>query len=138
MKPWPAVIVHGLAGARSALSPGLPVRLLSAEGAALSMGVGWWQALVAAARAAHPGTPCADILDCADSPGRAMAALRMHQSALVLAPDTPGVAAIARIAAAQGAVLLTERPPALDLGRPGAARALSAWLAAGDRPSPVG
>ena len=67
------------AQARLALAPGLPVTLLSAEGAALYMGVGWWQALVGAARASYPATPCADILDCADSPGRAMAALRMGQ-----------------------------------------------------------
>ena len=50
----------------------------------------------------------------------------------MLDPAVPGFAAIERIAAAQGAVLLRERPNALDLGRPDAARALAAWLAAGD------
>jgi hypothetical protein len=138
MKSWPMVVVHDLAQARLALAPGLPVALLSAEGAALYMGVGWWQALVAAARAAHPGTPCADILDCADSPGRAMAALRMRQPGLFLDANVPGFAAIAQIAAAQGAVLLRERPAALDLGGPNAARALAAWLGADDKGLPVG
>ena len=76
--------------------------LISAEGAALYMGVAWWQALVAAARAAHPSTPCTDVLDCADSPGRAMAALRMGQRALVLTSSVPGSAAVDRIASAAG------------------------------------
>ncbi|MBV9653703.1 MAG: hypothetical protein JOZ42_03975 [Acetobacteraceae bacterium] len=138
MKNWPAVVVHGMADAAAALAPGLPVRLLSAEGAACFIGVGWWQALVTGARARHPATPCADILDCGDSPGRAMAALRMRQPALVLAPDVPAFAAVRRAAAAQGAVLLGERPPALDLADPRARLRLAAWLEAGDSPSPLG
>jgi hypothetical protein len=137
MTSWPAVVVHDLEQARLTLACGLPVTLLSAEGAALYMGVGWWQALAAAARAAHPATPCADLLDCADSPGRAMAALRMRQPGLVLDPNVAGFAAVERIASAQGTVLLRERPPALDLGRPDAARALAAWLAS-DSGLPVG
>lgn len=130
--------MHGLPDASAALAPGLAVRLLSAEGAASSLGVGWWQALVAGARARHPATPCADILDCGDSPGRAMAALRMRQPALVLAPGVPAFAAVSRAAAAQGAVLLAKRPPALDLADPRAPRALAAWLTAGDRAFPLG
>lgn len=42
----PAVIVHGLDNARTALAPGRPVTLLSAPGAALYAGCGWWRALV--------------------------------------------------------------------------------------------
>ena len=43
---YPAVIVHGLGDARLALSVGLTVTLLSAPGAALYAGCGWWRALV--------------------------------------------------------------------------------------------
>ena len=111
----PAVIVHGLEHACAALAPGLPVTLLSAPGLALAGGCGWWQALVRKARQAAPNTPFADILDCADAPGMAMAALRLKQGILRLDGTSPAFPAVARAAAAQGAVLLPSAPPALDL-----------------------
>jgi hypothetical protein len=126
-----AVVVHGLSDAQAALRPGLPVALLSAPGAALFGGCLWWRELVAAARAAAPRTPAQDILDCADAPGRAMAALRMGQPLLVLDPACPGYGAVAGAAAALGARVLAERPPAIDLASPGARRRLARWLGAG-------
>jgi hypothetical protein len=122
----PAVVVHGLAHALAALAPGLAVTLLSAPGAGAFAGALWWRALVAQARAAHPATPCADILDCADAPGHAMAAIRAGQQTLVLDPACPAfprIAALARV--------LPARPPALDLAAHGAARQLHAWLLQG-------
>ena len=133
---FPAVIVHGLADASEALAPGLPVTLLSAEGAALFAGCLWWRALVETARREHPATPIEDILDCADSPGRAMAALRIGQRTLVLSPRVAGFEAVATAAAAQGSRVLSMAPPALDLAKPGAARRLRAWLAG--PPAPPG
>ncbi len=131
---WPrAVVVHGWGHACAALSPGLPVTLLSGHGAALYGGVGWWQALIAAARAVHPGTRTADILDCADAPGAAMAALRRGQRALVLDPACPAFATVSQVAALCDAVVLSARPAALDLADPGAARTLAAWLGRDDR-----
>jgi hypothetical protein len=124
----PAVVVHGLAQARAALAPGLPVTLLSAPGAALYAGCGWWRALVRAASEERPGADPADILDCADAPGRALEALRIGQRALVLLPGAPGRDEVAATAAAHGAALLDARPPALDLGDPRAARDLARWL----------
>lgn len=119
----PAIVVHGLADAVAALAPGLPVTLLSAPGAGVYAGAGWWRALVEAARATHPATSCADLLDCADAPGMAMAAIRAGQKLLVLDPACPAYARIATLA-----TLLPARPPALDLGDRGAARQLRAWL----------
>lgn len=110
MKLPPAVIVHGLAQARLAVAAG-PVTLLSAPGAALYAGCGWWRALVAASLTAGP-----DVLDCADAPGRAMAALRVGQKALILAPDHPSFAAVAGAAATLGARLLARRPASFDPG----------------------
>jgi hypothetical protein len=127
----PAVIVHGLAMARAALAPGLPVTLLSAEGAAIMGGVGWWRALVAAARAGQPAAGFTDILDCGDAPGRALEALRAGQIMLVLRADPRVFADLAQRAAALGAVLLPEAPPALDLGDARASRRLHAWLRTG-------
>ncbi|MGH7040587.1 MAG: hypothetical protein ACREFY_00455, partial [Acetobacteraceae bacterium] len=109
----PAVIVHGLDDARAALAPRRPVTLLSAPGAALYAGCGWWRALVRLAGAERPagdtpggGTPggdhIVDILDCADAAGAAFAALRLGQCWLVLAPAAPGFAAAAAVAARRG------------------------------------
>jgi hypothetical protein len=117
----PAVVVHGLRDARAALAPGLPVTLLSARGAAVYAGCGWWRALMQAAGAEF------DILDCADAPGYAMAALRIGQRAIVLDPG-PAFAAVSAAAATLGAAVLADRPPALDLAEPGAQRRLLAWL----------
>ena len=125
----PAVIVHSAADARLALAPGLPVTLVSAPGAALYAGAGWWLGLIAAARAAHPDRRFDDVLDCGDAPGAAAEALRAGQRSLVLHPTAPAVFERVRLMAeALGATLLTEMPEALDLARPGAARRLGRWL----------
>jgi hypothetical protein len=127
----PAVIVHGAPDVRRALAPARAVTLLSAPGAALYAGAGWWVALMAAARAAHPGRAFDDVLDCADAPGRAAEALRAGQRLLVLCGAPPALFARVRLMAdALDAEVLPERPPALDLARPGAARRLADWLAA--------
>jgi hypothetical protein len=126
----PAVVIHGLAQARAALALGLPVTLLSAPGAGIYGGVGWWRAMIAAAviEAGGLGPQVRDVLDCGDSPGRAMEALRGGQALLILRCG-PGVwDDIAERAARQGALLLHARPPALDLAGRGAARHLRGWL----------
>jgi hypothetical protein len=127
---YPAVIVHGLADARAALAPGLPVTLLSAPGAALFAGCLWWRELVAAARSDYPDTPATDILDCADAPGTAMGALRSGLCRLILWPNAPSRPAVVAIAERQGGFVLPEAPPALDLAQRNAIRRLPAWLLA--------
>ena len=124
----PAVIVHGLPDALAALCPGRRVTLLSARGAALYAGVLWWRELIAAARAACPAAPMLDVLDCADAPGQAMAALRAGQRLLVLDAACPAFAAVAGAAATVGAQVLEAAPPALDLADKGARRRLARWL----------
>jgi hypothetical protein len=124
----PSVMVYGLADARLALAAGLPVTLLSAPGAALFAGVGFWHALVAQAKAEHPDVTAPDILDCGDAAGFALAALRLGQRILVLEEGVPGRPAVEAVAAASGATVLAARPPALDLARRGAAELLRAWL----------
>ncbi len=124
MISFPAVVVHGLAQARLAVAPGRPVCLLSAPGAAMFAGCLWWRGIVDAVRTAD----VQDILDCGNAPGRAMAALRIGQMRLVLDPACPAFPAVAAAATALGAEVVPDRPPALDLGEPGAARKLEAWL----------
>ena len=125
----PAVVVHGIEEARLALAPGHPVLLLSAPGAAAYAGAGWWRALIHAADTRQP-----DALDCADEPGRALEALATGCRILILHP-CPAFATIRQ--RAPHALLLTERPPALDFSQPGAARHLVPWLL-GDSPAGIG
>jgi len=122
----PCVVVHGLAEIRIALAPARPVTLLSAPAAAIHAGAGWWRALMILAKQQHTIEFC-DVLDCGDSPGQAMAALRAGQRQIVLDPACPAFARIASL----GARVLASRPPALDLARHGAARRLADWLASG-------
>lgn len=125
---YPAVIVHGLADAKAALAPGLPVALLSASGAAQFAGCLWWREIIAAARAAYADTEVTDILDCADASGAAMGALRSGVSRLVLWPDAHGWDGVAAIAKRAGGFVLPRPPPALDLAQRNATRRLHAWL----------
>jgi hypothetical protein len=107
----PAIRVCSLAEARAALAQGAPVTLISAEGAALHAGCGWWHALVARARAEFPDVACIDILDCADGTGVALAALRIGVTRLVLWAGAPGRAAVVTIAESLGGFVLAEAPP---------------------------
>lgn len=102
--------------------------LLSARDAALFAGPLWWRELIAAARSAHPATPALDMLDCADAPGQAMAALRIGQRLLVLDPACPAFPAVKKAAAGLGARVLPAPPPALDLNNPAERRRLARWL----------
>jgi hypothetical protein len=125
---YPAVVIHGLAHARMALAVGHPVTLLSATGAALFAGCGWWRAVVERVHGEHPGVPIDDILDCADASGLALGALRIGQRRLVVNPTAPGWQSVAAIAASLGGEVLTSRPPALDMADRNAARRLLDWL----------
>ncbi|MDE2514488.1 MAG: hypothetical protein KGL12_00540 [Rhodospirillales bacterium] len=131
------MIIHGARDAETVLhvAAGRAVLLLSAPGAALFAGIGWWRALIGDARAAHPG-PWQEALDCADAAALALAALRVGQRGLILWPDAPGRAAVAAIARDCGALLLDGAPPCLDLAGHPAPDRLATWLsgaAAGGR-----
>ena len=123
MEVYRVVIVHGFRDAVAALADGAafgvangtPVTLLSAPGAALYAGCGWWRALVAEARAAHPEVPCLDILDCADATGDALAALRIGSRHLVLWPEAPGRDAVVAIAELMGGFVLSAAPQATSV-----------------------
>lgn len=133
-RPIRAVIVHGLAEAEAALraaaAAGVAVTLLSAPGAGAYAGLGWWRALVAAARQAVPAAIAADVLDCAEAAGFAAEALRAGASVVFTGPPAQAEA-LAALAAACGVRLWRAAPPALDLGAPGAARRLARWLGEG-------
>jgi hypothetical protein len=123
-----AVVVHGIGEVRRVLAPACPVTLLSAPGAALYSGCGWWRALVKRAHAEFPAIAIDDILDCADASGYALGALRIGQRCIILHSEAPGRSAVVAIAASCGGEVLAARPPALDMAERGAARRLHDWL----------
>ena len=126
MKLPPALVVHGLEQARSALAPALPVTLLSAPFAGVFAGAGWWLALMDAA--SEGATPPPHILDCGDAAGRALEAARAGQHLVVLrAPDTIFAEASA-IALSYGTILLPVAPASLDLATHGARTGMLDWL----------
>ena len=130
MKRPPAVAVHCLAQARAVISRGREAVLISGRGAGWYAGAPWWMAMMAAAQDGRAAG--IDILDCADAPGAAMAALRLGQRLLVLDERCPAFRRVAAIARALNAEVVPTRPPCLDLGEAGAERRLAAWLGAGD------
>jgi hypothetical protein len=130
MKLPPAVMVHGLQHARAALAPGLPVTLLSGPAAGSYAGVGWWRALVTLACEGSAAPP--DVLDCGESTGRALEALRAGQRLLVLRTEPVQFRDVAERAARGGGNVLAVAPAALDMASRGALRRLEAWLRSGD------
>src|SRR5690348_8852170 len=116
----PAIVVHSLghavAALRAAAEVGVPVLLLSAVGAGLSAGAGWWREVVAAARDSVPAARAGALLDCGDDAGAAQAALREGVEAIVFSGPGEVRERLSDIARQRGSRVCRERPPAaLDL-----------------------
>lgn len=105
-------VVRSLVEARAVLgaASGAPAVLVSPPDAAANLGVGFFWALVEAARAEFPGRDIEAAMDCGGAPGYALAALRMGFKTVVLRGDPRARARVAAIARASGARLLA-RPP---------------------------
>jgi len=134
-----AVIIHSIDHARAALAAATrlnhPIVLYSAAGAVAYAGAGWFQAVIAAARADYPTAQCEAILDCGTHAGLALAALRAGCPAIVVRGPSAQRRKIAEVAAARGARLDAGTPDALDLGRCRDPQvAVAAWL--GSPPGP--
>jgi hypothetical protein len=129
----PAVLVRHLEDAIASLQAARamrrPVTLLSPDEAALWLGPGWLVAIAKEAAKAEPGAKCRTLLDCADRPDLAQAALRQGTDAIIFTGAPKVAAKLADIAAAYGAVFLRKRPAALELARTRSpADALRQWL----------
>lgn len=107
--------MHTLDEARAALGDArrraLSATLVSPPGAAAYLGVGFFWAVVEAARAEAPEVEVEAVMDCRDDPGWALAALRTGFKSVVLGGNRRARARVAAIARAMGARLLA-RPPA--------------------------
>ena len=123
----PCVIVHGAPDVATACAVGFGLTLLSAPGAAGTLGALWWAGLVRDARRGWPLLAIDDRLDCGAAPGRVLEALQCGLRHFVLAP-CPAFAPLAELVARQGGSMLDAPPPALDLAERGAEESVAAWL----------
>jgi len=130
----PRIVVHDLKHAQAALSAaaelGLPVTLVSAPGAAASLGAAVFHEIVAESHREVPGVVVTAILDCGDDAGLALNALRRGLGVIRLRSSPAVMAAVADIANQLGAVLDPDpEAPALDLlDRQDALEASRSWL----------
>ena len=113
-----AIVVHGIDDAMAAVAAarrlGTPLTLISAPGAAAYAGPLWFRALVDQARAAAPDVTITGLLDCADHPGHAMAALRAGVEAIVFTGDEAVAGKLSALAEAAGVTMLRARPSCCD------------------------
>jgi fructose/tagatose bisphosphate aldolase len=103
------------AAVKAAAALNLPVLLISAESAAESAGPAWFAHLVKNAQAPFPNCDVVAMLDCGDSPGHALAALREGLRALRF--NGPTFHKIADIAKQYDALLVETRPLSLALNK---------------------
>ena len=118
--PDPVVIIHSLtqaiAALRAAASAKRAIVLASAPDAGGYVGPGWFGALAAAARQAVPEARFSALLDCGDSVGAALAAIRAEVEGVVFIGRPNVSRRLADIARQHGVAFETERPAAvLDL-----------------------
>ena len=132
--PTRAILVHDLIDARTAAAAAaelaVPLTLASAPGAAAYLGPGWARALRAALAREFPAPKVRIVLDCADQPGHALAAMRMGAAAVRFTGRASVARKLKEIAAAQGAEVITGRLSGLDLAdQRDPAAACRRWLA---------
>jgi hypothetical protein len=82
-----------------------PVLLESPPGAAGWEGIGWWLGLIERVVAEHPAFTLTAVLDCGDSPGLALAAIREGVRGIRLDAAPEVLAKIADIAGQAGAIV---------------------------------
>jgi hypothetical protein len=113
-----AILIHGNGDLRAALeaASGLDraLTVLSIPGAAGSAGPAWFHALIQAGQAEFPHVPLTGVLDCADQPGHALAALRAGCRDLLLHDSVPAWPRVQAIAEALSARLYRCPGPIFD------------------------
>ena len=113
-----ALVVHGIDDALQAVAAArhldAPLTLISAPGAAAYAGPVWFLALVEQARSAAPEASITGVLDCADDPGHALAAIRAGVEAIVFTGDDTVAEKLSAIAGTSEAIVLRARLPCCD------------------------
>lgn len=108
------VTVHHLDEMRAALRDagdlGQPVLLLSAPGAAASLGAMTWAAMTEQAKTEYPDTDMETALDCGAEAGMVMNAMRHGLRCVIFTGAEAAAARLARMADRMGVIMLRERP----------------------------
>jgi hypothetical protein len=105
-----------LAALEAAEACAAEVELWSAVGAAAYLGPSFWQAIEERARETHPKARFIAVLDCAERPGDAIAAIRQGLKHLCFTGRADVAAKLCDMAAEAGVRIYGERPAhALDL-----------------------
>jgi hypothetical protein len=114
----PAIVIHGIDDLRAALAAAASLdralTVLSIPGAAGSAGAPWFHALIRAGSDEFPHVPLTGVLDCADQPGFALAALRTGCRDILLLDSVPAWPRVRAIVEAAGARLYGSPGPAFD------------------------
>jgi len=90
-------------------APGHQVIVRSAPGAAVHAGPGWWLGLLALAQMQFPHKTLTAVLDCADSAGAALAAIRAGVPHIRFAGDPAAAIRLSAMVEAQGCTLIIGR-----------------------------
>ncbi len=110
-RPLPQIVVHALADAiavlRVADQANMPVMLVSAPGAAGFAGPAWFRDMAAAAHTEVPRARFTAVLDCADAPGNALAAIREGVPAIHVDLPDDSLHKITEIAAQAGVEIVS-------------------------------
>lgn len=131
-----AVRIHGLEDALRAVAVagelGVDVILISAPNAAASLGPAWFRNITETLEHSYPGVAIETVLDCGDSTGYALAALRAGVKRIQLGGKRSAVKKVEEIAAAYGARLARQPGRVLDPREyPNPEKALEEWLLKG-------
>src|SRR5690348_7873411 len=134
------VVIHGLDHARAAIAAaaelGMPVTVQSAPGAGAYAGIGWFERVVALARAEYPDAAVTAVLHCGDAPGAVLEAVRWLKEpgrvkiVLCFTGEADAAGRLGEICRAAGIELVRTVDPGLDLRTAADPRAACrAWLA---------
>lgn len=113
-------VVHELAHAHAVLETSvrldIPVLLASAPGAVRTGGAGWWRELISQSRSRFADAQFSSVLDCADEPGMALAAIREGVEAISVTAPRQALQSLTDIANQSGVSILSlDRARAFDL-----------------------
>jgi len=129
----PVILVRdletALAAAKAAADAGVPVMLLSEKECALTAGVGWFDAIMRAARRHAPKADAIGLIDCGSRADLVQAAFRQGIDGAVYRGSPKIAVKLASIASQAGRILRSCRPPAFDPGTANDPAAIGSWLA---------
>lgn len=115
----PAITVHDRDQAIAALTVarelGLQITLLSAAGAANTIGISWFLALIVQAREAVPDARSLAMFDCHRYAARAMVAVQSGVDAVIFTGKRETLLKLADIAEDRRVLVTDTRPKSLDL-----------------------